>query len=322
MKLNRFNPRSLGVGAALVVLVLIAGTISASAISDTPSFSSVTTIQPCRLVDTRSAPSTVGPRSRQIGQGETYAVRAAGVAQGNCNLPANIKSVVLNVTAVNASAGSYLTIWPADKARPLASNLNFTATQGPTSNQVTTSLSSGGSLSIFNNAGAVDVIVDVSAYVTSSNPDERYYTKSQVDRKIAENPGPKGDTGSAGPQGDPGQKGDPGPAGADGAQGVDGVSGFEVVTATGEFTWEQITDSNGGLRLRGASCPAGKVLVNQALTWANRNDIYVWHATFPKVNSIDVDTTTQTPVFWITTDLNLANEIWDYTTKSFCITAN
>jgi hypothetical protein len=253
-----------------------------------------------------------------VGQGETVSIRAAGVAQGNCNLPGEAVTLVLNVTVVNPTAAGFLTIWPADKGRPLASNINWSAGQPPTANQVTTALSPSGSFSVFNNGGFVDVIIDVSGYVVQTNPDERYYTKAQVDGLIAANPGPKGDTGDTGAPGTPGT---PGTDGTDGAAGTDGVSGWEVVTSMGSFTSEQITDTNGGLKLSGASCPTGKVLTNQSITWVTYNSVNPWHATFPQVIATEINTATQTPVFWIVADKMLYAR-WDYTAKSFCITAS
>jgi len=319
MKMSRAISRSVWFAGLAVMLTVVVGTVSASAVIEGPTYSRVVTIQPCRLLDTRPAPDTVGPRNRPLSQGETLQVRAAGVAQGNCNLPAEATTLVLNVTVVGPTAASYLTIWPSDVGRPLASNLNWTAGQPPAANQVTTALSATGSISIFNNSGQVDVIVDVSGYVVPNNPDDRYYTKAEVDTKIANNPGPKGDIGSPGPAGSPGS---PGPTGSTGAAGRDGVSGYEVVTSTGRFTFEQIVDTSGGLKLAGATCPTGKVLVNQSLSWTAFNDTSAWHETFPQVKSIEIDVTTQTPVFWIVSTLTLSNAKWDYTAKSFCISVS
>ena len=57
---------------------------------------------------------------------------------------------------------------PAGTARPLAANVNFTSgtTQG---NRVFAKLGTGGKVTIYNNAGSTDVIVDVSGYFTDAS---------------------------------------------------------------------------------------------------------------------------------------------------------
>jgi len=69
-------------------------------------------------------------------------------------------AVVLNVTVTNATAGSYLTLWPDGAARPLASDLNFVAGQ-TVPNLVVVKLGANGKVDIFNFAGTTDVVVDV-----------------------------------------------------------------------------------------------------------------------------------------------------------------
>jgi YVTN family beta-propeller protein len=143
-------------------------------------------ITPCRLFDTRHA-SHVGARSTPLGAGETYTLTATGT-QGQCAIPAGAVGLVLNVTALGGTAGSYLTVWPADAARPTASDLNWVAEQGATPNQVSVGLSSTGTLgqvSLYNRAGSVDLVGDVVAYLADHTFDDRYYTKSQVDGLVA-----------------------------------------------------------------------------------------------------------------------------------------
>ena len=130
-------------------------------------------ITPCRLLDTRAA-THVGTRTTPLSAGQTYTVTATGAA-GNCALPSGAVGLVLNVTAVHGSTASYLSVWPADAARPTVSNLNWVAGQSPTPNQVTVGLSSTGTpgqVSFFNAAGSVDLVVDVG--LADHNFDDRY----------------------------------------------------------------------------------------------------------------------------------------------------
>jgi hypothetical protein len=92
----------------------------------------------------------------------------------------------MNVTTVNATATSFLTIWPADAAQPLASNLNWVAGSPPTPNKVDVKLSADGRIKLFNNGGTVDVLADIVGYYADHNHDDRYYTKSEVDDRIAD----------------------------------------------------------------------------------------------------------------------------------------
>ena len=91
----------------------------------------------------------------------------------------------MNVTAVSPNDQSYLTVFPADAARPLASSVNWVAGQGPTPNAVTSDVSADGKVSFFNNAGTVDVVADIVGYFVNHTHDDRYYTKAEIDAKLA-----------------------------------------------------------------------------------------------------------------------------------------
>ena len=191
-------------GAAVAVSIGAGGLITfASAAGGTSStFSAIT---PCRLLDTRAAGPATGalpPKSTPLGQGETLTITARGDF-GNCmSLSQTATGAVLNVTTVNSTASSFLTVWPADKSKPFVSSLNWVGGQAATPNQVTTGLDAFGQLSLYNNTGTVDVIVDlVGMYEPASGG------------------GGGGGGGDAGPAGPAGPKGNPGPAGPQGPAG-------------------------------------------------------------------------------------------------------
>ena len=95
----------------------------------------------------------IGP----IGQGSTTNLTVVGRG----GVPATgVGAVALNVTATNPTSNSYLTVWPTGSAQPLASNLNFSVGQ-TVPNMVIVPVGVNGQISIYNNAGGVDVIVDV-----------------------------------------------------------------------------------------------------------------------------------------------------------------
>jgi hypothetical protein len=100
-------------------------------------------------------------------------------------VPLDASAVTMNVTVVNPTGSSFLTVFPADASKPLASSLNWVAGQGATPNAVTSDVSADGKVSFYNKSGSVDVIADIVGYYVDHNHDDRYYTKSDVDAKLA-----------------------------------------------------------------------------------------------------------------------------------------
>jgi hypothetical protein len=82
-------------------------------------------------------------------------------------VPSSATSVVLNVTVTDTTAASDLAVWPAGGALPLSSSVNWAAGQ-TVPNLVTVGLSSSGQVSFYNDAGSVDVIVDVEGWMDST----------------------------------------------------------------------------------------------------------------------------------------------------------
>ena len=68
-------------------------------------------------------------------------------------------AVALNVTAVGARAGGFVTVWPCGEAMPDASNLNFAAGQ-TIANFVVSKVGAGGRVCVFTSA-ATDLLIDV-----------------------------------------------------------------------------------------------------------------------------------------------------------------
>jgi hypothetical protein len=120
-------------------------------------------LAPARLLNTKS---TGGPISRS-------APRLLTVAGGTSPVPSGATAAVLNVTVTGGTAPSFLTVYPADEDRPVVSNLNFAAGQ-TVPNLVVVKLSdasdpiSPGAVKIYNDAGSVQVIVDVAGYFTAA----------------------------------------------------------------------------------------------------------------------------------------------------------
>ncbi len=126
-------------------------------------------IVPFRIADTR--PGSGRPYSGQtlVRGDDTRTVQATGVG----GVPeSGVSAVAVNVTVVNPSAGSFVTLWPADGARPLTSNLNFGPRQ-VVPNRVIVPVSSTGKISIYNDVGSTDVVVDVGGWYTDSSAPAR-----------------------------------------------------------------------------------------------------------------------------------------------------
>ena len=79
---------------------------------------SFTSLTPGRILDTRDG---TGGVSGKVGPGQSAIVTVSGVD----GVPSSgAGTVVMNVTATGATAGTYLTVFPTGQDRPLASNLN------------------------------------------------------------------------------------------------------------------------------------------------------------------------------------------------------
>jgi hypothetical protein len=100
-----------------------------------------------------------------LGPGETRNLRvtdAAGVPS------AGVGAVSLNVTVTEPTASGFLTVWPAGRSQPLASNLNFVPNQ-TVPNAVIAGVGANGEISIFNSAGNTQVIVDITGWFAVSD---------------------------------------------------------------------------------------------------------------------------------------------------------
>jgi Fibronectin type III domain len=144
------------------VIVDVEGYVATPAATPAPSglFNAVT---PSRILDTRNGTGSVTPAG-PVGPNATITLPVAG----DGIVPASgAAAVVLNVTVTRPSAASYLTVFPSGN-RPLASNLNFTGGQ-TVPNRVIVPLSASGSISFYNAYGSVDVIADVSGWLTDAS---------------------------------------------------------------------------------------------------------------------------------------------------------
>jgi len=115
-------------------------------------------LTPCRVVDTRNPPAVNG------GPNLTTATRDFQV-RGVCGVPSTAKAVAINVTVVNQTAVSWLTLWPSGQTKPFVSALNFDPNSGAVGNGAIIGLSTNTQdLSVANAIGICHVIIDVTGY--------------------------------------------------------------------------------------------------------------------------------------------------------------
>jgi len=139
------------------VIVDVVGYYSDGTLDEAPDGSRFTaTVSPTRILDTRT---TVPPKPLGPGDANLKSVQVAGIG----GVPSAASAVVMNVTAVTPTTGSWLTIWPHGVSEPLASNLNYSAGQ-TVPNLVIMKVGDQGKVDMVNAFGSVDVIFDVVGY--------------------------------------------------------------------------------------------------------------------------------------------------------------
>jgi hypothetical protein len=125
-------------------------------------------IQPVRVLDTRPpADGPIGvPAAKPISGGQTIDVQVAGFKDksGTVLIPADATSVAANITIdEDATLKSFLTVWPTGQPQPLTSANN--AEPGlVVANSAILKLGTGGKLSVFNQRGDVNVIIDITGF--------------------------------------------------------------------------------------------------------------------------------------------------------------
>ncbi len=126
-----------------------------------PGVSAYTAMQPARLLESRPGLTTADGVSNAIGRRPASSVTVVQVA-GRAGVSTDAATAMLNVTAVDAAAAGFLTVYPCDAERPAASTLNFAGGQ-TVANATMAELSDAGTVCIFTN-NAIDLVVDATGY--------------------------------------------------------------------------------------------------------------------------------------------------------------
>jgi hypothetical protein len=122
---------------------------------------------PARICNTQNGNSSdAGCSKGLVGSGQVLNIEAAGIDgippdTGGAGSPV---AIVANVTAVNATTGTFITVYPGTVlSAPTASDLNVPSYL-PVSNLVVATLGTDGTINLFNALGGVNLIVDVLGY--------------------------------------------------------------------------------------------------------------------------------------------------------------
>jgi hypothetical protein len=160
------------------VAAIAGGGVLMAAPSDPQSALSFHTVNTTRLLDTRPA-TQVGTRSTPLGLQETFDLAIAG-------LPDDATTVSINVTVVDGTEGSFLTIFPKGTTRPTTSTINWNDAAA-VANTATVPLGTDDTVSIYNLKGTVNVVIDLLGYyaptpiVTPASPGYFYASNTSAD---------------------------------------------------------------------------------------------------------------------------------------------
>jgi hypothetical protein len=176
--------------AVVLSLIPILGvfSIGATPAAAAATGSSYIPLSPTRVADTRTGAQTIDGLAAGTG------VVAAGEARrlsigGRGGVAPDAVAVALNVTATEATTGTYLTAYPAGSPRPNASNLNVPP--GPAiANLVVAKLGTGGQIDVYNDKGTVHVVADVVGYFPAGTALTAFAPARYLDTR----PAPLGDT--------------------------------------------------------------------------------------------------------------------------------
>jgi hypothetical protein len=166
-RISVFTPSTTSPGPVDVTVTTPAGTTNPSS-ADLYTYvapGAYKALTPYRVCDTRAAGThtecsgfTLGPTRH------TITVQITGVVVNAESVPAGAQAVVVNLTAINHSAGAtFISAFPAGGATPHVSNINVDGGQVQ-ANLAIVALSTSGAISVYNPIGSVDVLVDIEGY--------------------------------------------------------------------------------------------------------------------------------------------------------------
>ncbi|MDA3020407.1 MAG: hypothetical protein O3B15_08915 [Actinomycetota bacterium] len=218
-------------GVLVASIVGVGGLAVVRATSGSSSASSFVPVTPVRVLDTRSDLGLVEVTDGVPGWLTVTGPVATLTSNGVVNsvvVPAGATAVVLNVTAVNPTAGGYVSLRPGDATGPpTVSTLNVTA-GGTFPNGATITVPTTGTYAgqiqvwyeaEYTTVGSTELLIDIAGY----------YELASTGAGATGPAGAKGDTGATGPAG---AKGDTGAAGTNGTNATVAITQQSVCDGT------------------------------------------------------------------------------------------
>ena len=126
-----------------------------------PAGSSFTAIDPARLLESRPGLTTIDGQFNNIGLRDAGSTTELQIT-GRAGVPPDATAVVLNVTATEAQAAGYITVYPCGTTRPTVSNLNTTP-GGTVPNAVITKIGTAGKVCIYTSI-PTQLLTDINGY--------------------------------------------------------------------------------------------------------------------------------------------------------------
>jgi len=241
------------IGAAVAVTLGAGGLGMAQAALDTGDRPVTVTIEPVRILDTRTNLGLSGrfadatPRDLQV----SGAIAITPGSGGLTNLiPPDAIGVLVNATVVSPTHDGFLSLRPQGAAgEPTTSTVNFT----PGSiepNAATVDLNDGQIqiwLETSSDSGAAHVLIDLVGYTIDHTHDDRYYTEDEVDDALAD----KADAADTYTETEV----------DDAIEAVDRVTGISFLSAP----FDLVAGTEGGIPT--PSCPVGQVAISGGMDY-------------------------------------------------------
>ncbi|BAN03224.1 choice-of-anchor Q domain-containing protein [Ilumatobacter coccineus] len=153
VQLDEFGDMCVFASTATDVTIDVVGYLPAGAIES---------ITPARLLETRDGQVTADGESQGGGPVTPGSTTTLPIA-GRAGIPADVKAVVANVTAINPSSRGYVTVSPCVLPTPTASSLNYEAGVSG-GNEIIAEVNDDGEICLFSSS-ATHLAVDVVAFI-------------------------------------------------------------------------------------------------------------------------------------------------------------
>jgi 5'-nucleotidase/UDP-sugar diphosphatase len=134
---------------------------------------------PTRFLDTRAPTVDLGQTFDDIGEntgllqpGVAYELQITGrgptpegADEGEGIVPSNASLISINLAVTDTRGPGFLTVWPCDEERPIASSINYSTVGVSVANSILVPLSSEGTVCIASDVSGTHAVADVTGYI-------------------------------------------------------------------------------------------------------------------------------------------------------------